>query len=212
MIVGVDFDNTLVNYEGLFHREAVRRGLLSPVMARDKLSVRDALRQDGRDDDFTLLQGHVYGPGLLEAPAYPDALAVVARLSAAGHMVYIISHKTRYPYRGPAHDLHETARRWLEAHGFLGPDMLTPDRVLLEPSLDAKLRQIDVIGCSHFIDDLPEFLGHPDFPPMTERLLFDPLCRYGGMPASSLQVFSSWKKIGAFLLDGQGRTVDRAEP
>lgn len=207
MIVGIDFDNTLVNYEGLFYREAVRRHLVPPSIARDRLSVRDALRQDGRDEDFTLLQGYVYGPGLREAPAHPHALDVVRRLTAAGCAVSVISHKTRHPYRGPAYDLHGAARRWLEDRGFLDAGMLTPDRVFLEPALDAKLRRIEAVACTHFIDDLPEFLGHPDFPPMTARLLFDPLRRYGSEPESSLRAFPSWMEIGAFLLGERGRST-----
>lgn len=206
MIVGIDFDNTLVDYEGLFHREAVRRGLVPSSTGRDKLSVRNALRQDGRDEDFTLLQGYVYGPGILEAPAYPGALDVVERLLAAGCSVYVISHKTRRPYRGPAYDLHEAARRWLEVRGFLAPGMLPPENVLLEPALDAKLRQIGTTGCSFFVDDLPEFLCHADFPPATERLLFDPLGHHAG--EQSLRRFASWREIGAFLLgeeDGAAR-------
>jgi hypothetical protein len=34
------------------------------------------------------------------------------------------------------------------------------------------------MGCTHFIDDLPEFLAEPAFPPDVRRILFDPGDRY----------------------------------
>jgi hypothetical protein len=37
--------------------------------------------------------------------------------------------------------------------------------VFLEPTKADKLTRIATLGCTHFIDDLPEFLSDPGFPP-----------------------------------------------
>ena len=64
MILGVDFDNTLVCYDGLFHAAAVAGGLMPLDAPCDKRGVRQWFIERDREKDFTLLQGEVYGPGL----------------------------------------------------------------------------------------------------------------------------------------------------
>ena len=174
MIIGIDFDNTLVNYDNLFYTEAVTRQLLPPETKPSKQEVRDALRRLGREEDFTLIQGHVYGPGILGAQPYPGAWETVNAFIKAGHEVYVVSHKTRFPYRGPKYDLHDAAYRWLDAWKFTAPAMLSHDKIFLEPTLLGKLQRITELGCAYFIDDLPELLCHPEFPLNTKRILFDP--------------------------------------
>ena len=69
--VGVDFDNTLVCYDSLFVRAAADRGWLADEASADKTAVRDCLRGLGREDDWTELQGEVYGRRILEAAPPP---------------------------------------------------------------------------------------------------------------------------------------------
>jgi hypothetical protein len=52
--------------------------------------------------------------------------------------------------------------------------------VFFAETKQGKLQQIADLGCTHFIDDLPEFLLEPDFPAGVERILFDPWNRYAG--------------------------------
>jgi len=61
MRIGIDFDNTIACYDGVFHAAALERGLIPADIGRDKNSVRDHLNGAGRNDDFTELQGYVYG-------------------------------------------------------------------------------------------------------------------------------------------------------
>ena len=61
MRIGIDFDNTIACYDGVFHAAALERGLIPADLGRDKNSVRDHLNGAGRKDDFTELQGYVYG-------------------------------------------------------------------------------------------------------------------------------------------------------
>ena len=201
MILGVDFDNTLACYSGLFHAEAVLRGLIPAASPVHKQGVRDVLRAKGRDADFTLLQGQIYGPGILAAPVYEDAVQTLESLKAQGAIIYIISHKTRFPYLGPKHDLHEFANRWLEERGFYREDLLPPSHVFLEQSKESKLRRIAELGCTHFVDDLPEILTHPDFPRGTEPLLFAPddEGQTVALPSNVFPTFTTWKALSAHL-------------
>ena len=174
MVLGVDFDNTIVGYDEVFHRVALEQGLIPAGVTPDKVSVRRYLVGQGLEDAWTEMQGLVYGERMLDAAPFPGVLDFFKRCRARGLDVFIISHRTRTPYRGPKYDLHQAAHRWLEYHGFYCPDGigLGRDRVFFELTKGEKLARIAQVGCSHFIDDLPEILGAAEFPAKVERILF----------------------------------------
>lgn len=197
MLIGLDFDNTLVRYDEVFHAAAVARGLIPAEVPALKDAIRDRLRAEGREADWTELQGWVYGPGMAQAEAFPGAGEFLAACRARGVSARIISHRTRRPVRGPAHDLHAAARGWLARSGLLGPETgLGLQDAYLEETLPGKLARIAEQGCTHFIDDLPEFLSAPGFPPGVERLLFDPARRHLGSPHARA---GSWGEFSRLL-------------
>ncbi|MBI2264649.1 MAG: haloacid dehalogenase-like hydrolase [Armatimonadetes bacterium] len=199
MIIGTDFDNTIVCYETLFHKTAVAAGLIPETTSANKGAVRDYLRQCGKEDAWTELQGTVYGLDIRDAHAFPGAPDFFKHCRDKGIEIHIISHKTRTPFLGPPYDLHETSYHWLESRGFFDPEgiALSGKRVHFELTREGKLRRIAEVGCTHFIDDLPEFLKDPLFPAGVRRILFDPA---GQAPRDPCYFrASSWAQIGKFL-------------
>ena len=176
MILGLDLDNTLVCYDQLFWRLATGREWIPAEIPCRKECVRDELRRRGRENDWVLLQGEVYGPRMVEASPFPQVLTALAQLRDAGWQLHIISHRTRAPFAGPSYDLHAAAKNWLHSHGFLDESRtgLNAERVFLETEKAAKLARIQVVGCHGFIDDLPELLTDEKFPAGVQRILFDP--------------------------------------
>lgn len=176
MVVGIDFDNTIVCYDRVFHEEALRQGLIPLEVPIAKNGIRDYLRASGREADWTRLQGHVYGACMSGAEAFPGVMDFFAHCGRKQIPTFIISHKTRHPYTGDSYDLHRSAAEWLTMKGFFDPARigLAPDRVYWELTRREKLARIEATGCTHFIDDLPEVLAEPGFPPGVERILFDP--------------------------------------
>jgi hypothetical protein len=175
MLIGIDFDNTIVCYDGIFHATAQERGLIPADLPATKGAVRDHLRATGREDIWTEMQGFVYGPALARAEPFPGVWDFMRRCAESGIDFRVVSHKTRTPYQGPAYDLHASALEWLArvaaAHGV----KLDPAKdVFLEPTKASKLARIGTLACDWFIDDLPEFLTEADFPKGTRRVLFDP--------------------------------------
>jgi hypothetical protein len=72
--------------------------------------------------------------------------------------------------------------------------------VFLELTRREKVARIAAVGCSHFIDDLPELFAEEDFPEATRRILFDPNDRHVEQ-TSSLRL-SSWEAIERVFLSG----------
>ena len=191
-LVGLDFDNTLVRYDKLFHQLALEKGLIEESLPADKTSIRDYLRSQGQDEQFTLLQGEVYGLRILEAEPAEGMLMALGELHQRGIPMVLVSHKTRTPYKGPAYDLHQAAWSWLEQHGFFAPDGLgwSRNQVFFEESKQAKVARIEAQGCSHYVDDLPEILEV--LPLGIQAILYDPTMQYN---ISAIPVISDWAQL-----------------
>lgn len=196
--IGIDFDNTIVSYDTLFYRVALERGLIPADLTRTKLSVRDHLRQSGREHIWTELQGYVYGARMEDALAYPGAIDFFSWAQASGNKLVIISHKTRRPFLGHPYDLHEAARGWVRKFLTEQPQPLIQEAdVYFELTKDEKLGRVAALDLDYFIDDLPEILSAPGFPPRTAGLLFDPDGAFTG--DAQIHAFRSWQHISQHI-------------
>lgn len=197
MLLGLDFDNTLISYDVLFRKVALDKNLIPADTPAQKNAVRDRLREQGMEEEWIHLQGEVYGARILEAEAYPAMRAVLRRLSSMRVPMCIVSHKTRTPYRGQPWDLHAAARSWLSQAGFHDPEGLAwrEDQVFFELTKEAKVARILELGCTHYVDDLPEILEL--LPGGVERILFAPGGDAGGV--NGCKTMRSWEELPALL-------------
>ena len=74
MKVGFDFDNTIVAFDKLFHKVGVEKDLIPKALPESKIAIRDYLRDQGKEEMWTEMQGFVYGKRILEADPYPQVL------------------------------------------------------------------------------------------------------------------------------------------
>lgn len=202
MLIGIDFDNTIVCYDQIFHSLARERGLIPANVPVNKGAVRDHLRAAGRESLWTELQGYVYGPGLGRADAFEGVWDFVRACEDRGIDVRIVSHKTLHPYAGPSYDLHAASRRWLDAE--IGRNRLNFDsgrHLHLELTKADKLARIGALRCDWFIDDLPEFLQEDAFPTTTRQILFDPSGE-AALPPRAVRA-KSWAAINAGFFSAQ---------
>jgi hypothetical protein len=174
MRIGIDFDNTIVDYEGAFHAAAMERGLVTADLPKTKNSVRDFLNSAGRKDDFTALQGYVYGTRMNLAKVYPGFREFVAIASASRNDLFIVSHKTQFPLLGPKYDMHEAARVFLAGHRLSADDAVPGQNIFFEETKEQKIDRAAALHLDVFIDDLPEILTMPGLPDRCRRILFAP--------------------------------------
>jgi hypothetical protein len=176
MRIGIDLDNTLIDYARLFVKTAQSWGLVQPRFRGGKREVRDEIRRQPQGElSWQKLQGYVYGRGIEDAVLFPGAGSFLERCRREGKIVFIVSHKTSMGHYDPAAvNLHKAALEWMERQGFFSAQGfgLERERVFFEPTLEAKLARIATLHCSAFIDDLEEVLGASTFPANVRRILF----------------------------------------
>ena len=187
MIIGFDFDNTIVCYDNAIAILAEQQFDLPPDLPRTKLGIRDFLRARGREEEWTRFQGELYGPGMIHAEPFEDALNVIDKLAALGHRLNVISHRTRFPYLGERHDLHGFAGAWVRERV---PAVF--DSVSFHETKAAKIATIARSRCDVFLDDLPEILSDPAFPSSTIGVLFAPNTEVGSWQGRCV---ASWQDL-----------------
>ena len=67
MIVGFDFDNTIIDYTSSFIELAKKKNLVPLKINKDKISIRNYLRDKNIEEEWTILQGEVYGKNIMRA-------------------------------------------------------------------------------------------------------------------------------------------------
>lgn len=200
--IGIDFDNTIVNYDHLFYMVAVEQGVVPVEIPVNKIAIRDYLRQKNQESIWTEMQGYVYGARMSEAKAYPGALEFMCAARKDGHELAIMSHKTRYPFLGPQYDLHAAAHAWVEHHLRIDcVSIISEGKVFFELTVEEKLARAADFGCDVFIDDLPEILFAKTFPDRARRVLFDPENNHAIVSSEAYTRCRSWTEIQAALFE-----------
>ncbi len=193
MKVGIDFDNTIVSYDSLFYKVALELGVIPEEIDRTKISVRDFLRKNNKNDIWTSIQGMVYGEKMIEAEVYEGFIEFIKFLKSEKFDFCIISHKTKYPFIGKKTNLHNAALNWIQKFLNIDNQILIKDELIyFEDTKELKVDRIISEKCDVFIDDLPEIFEIPSFPDFVNKYLFDPNETYVGNQFLS---FSSWLEI-----------------
>jgi len=167
--VGIDLDNTIVDYTESFARGVSALGF-AVERAGGKSGLRDALRAGPNGERaWQRLQAFAYGDGMAYARPFPGVERFVAEAVKRGVEVTIVSHKTQFAAARPDVDLRAAASGWLAQNTVLGR---LP--VLYADSRAEKLALIERTAVPIFIDDLPEVFADPAFPAGVQRWLFAP--------------------------------------
>ncbi len=174
MLIGLDFDNTIICYDELFHKVALGKGLIPAYLPVEKRTIRDYLRNKGREDKWTLIQGEVYGERILEAVPFKGVFDALKILQNNGAHLVLVSHKTRTPFMGKQLDLQQAARNWLAEQRVFDTQGLDwkINQVFFELTKEEKVQRICKLQCTHYVDDLPEILEM--LPKNISRIQFQP--------------------------------------
>ena len=196
--IGLDFDNTIANYDQAFPEVARILGyetnnLTATLNKRDlKLKL---LKQPEGDTAWQKVQGLVYGKFIDLASLYPGVYEFVLRALASGHEIFIVSHKTELGHFDESRTpLRQAATTWLINQKLVGDSDL---KVKLQNIFYAEIRaekinKIAELQLDVFIDDLDEVLSDRSFPKRTRKILF------GSASTTSQEILAmqSWREVG----------------
>lgn len=202
-LLGIDFDNTLVDYDDLIHLVSLERGLVDSTQAQGKKEIRDAIRKlDNGEIHWQKVQALVYGPRMPEAIISFGAKDFLRECVRNQVKVNVVSHKTTFAnYDETGTNLQDAALEWLEANGLFHTKEygLTHSDVYFEPTRQQKLDRILQLRCSHFIDDLEETFLEASFPESTQRILYSPQKLESSNP--EIKLVGNWPLITEYLFN-----------
>ena len=198
MIIGIDFDNTIADYTGVFHHVGVKLGWLPKEVGQTKEDVKAYFINAGNEPKWTELQGIVYGKEINQAKPYLGCLKTLQQLKAQGHTLKLVSHKTKYPIIGEKVDFHVAAKYWLSSHQFTQCNNAPFEgfHLYFKETKTLKVQTIDELNCDIFIDDLSSVLSDPLFPSRTKKIHFT-----SSIDASPTIKSDSWIEIGQIILN-----------
>lgn len=174
MKIGIDLDNTIIDYQGVFSEIAIEKGYIKKQDAHTKEEVKQLMHSKGMNEEFTELQGLVYGKEILRAKPMQGVIEAMKKSRSMKVDLVIISHKTRYPYKGEKIDLHIAAKDWLTKNNLLREELtgITEDKLFFEATMEDKINRIKREKCDAFIDDLETVLEK--LPRYVSKIHFNP--------------------------------------
>ena len=114
MRIGIDLDNTIIDYSYSFFKVAKEDNLISNRDPKNKKAIKSILISKYGENVWTKLQGKVYGEKIMNAKKYKNFMNFIYYMSNKSIEIFIISHKTKYPFLGKKTNLHNSANFWIE--------------------------------------------------------------------------------------------------
>ena len=190
MIVGIDLDNTIINYQNSFKQIAKSENIkINKNLIKEKLKT---IIEQRSKDQWTIIQGEVYGKKINRAKLFKDFKKFFNFAINNKIRLVIISHKTKFPILGEKKNLHDLAKKFLKRK--INNNYFKENKNLFfETSLEKKINRIRNEECDFFIDDLKKIFTNYKFPLYTEGLL------YNSNKDENLKNFSNWKEIIFFF-------------
>ena len=192
MIVGIDLDNTIINYNNSFKILAKKNKIINKSSKQfNKSQIKEKLTKID-ENLWTKLQGEIYGKYINYAKIFPGFVKFINFLNKNNINFKIISHKTKYPYIGQKYNLHTSAINYLKSN--LSTNLKLGKNLFFESTLKKKIIRIKKENCDIFIDDLEKVFLDKSFPTSTIKILYK-----NRNLIRNVKNIESWEKIRTFL-------------
>ncbi len=161
IVIGLDFDNTLVSYDEVMRQTALDLGFMRDDQdVSGKEQVRDFIRSlSSGEIKWQVLQAEVYGKRMSQVCLIDGVKQFLLACKDAHVQTFIVSHKSKHAAQDKEGiNLQEVALSWMREQYFFDKKGLglSEDRVYFEETRGKKVNRIKELACTHFIDDLKE--------------------------------------------------------
>jgi hypothetical protein len=203
MNIGIDLDNTIINYEAAFLAASESLSLELPFTTRSKSDIRQFIRASPSGEKlWQQLQGLTYGKFLTtHAKIYPGFMRFVWRCKRLGHHVIIVSHKTENAHYDDTRKfpLREVASEFLLEQGFTTVEHPLVGGVVFHETREAKVTFIKNMAFDWFIDDLSEVLDELIDQVSLNKILFTGSHAIDFIDGRSYKGISDWQQIDSLI-------------
>ena len=204
MLIGLDFDNTIANYDSVFKEICTHFNLLENEWSGTKKELKEVIFSlpDG-EETWMKIQGRAYGEFMNKAELMPGVANFLFNCRIKEIPVCVISHKTEYGHFDKKKvSLRSEAMKWMEEKSLFNESFstLNKNNVFFYNTREEKVKKISALKCTHFVDDLVEVFKEPHFPKKTKRILLDTSEKE---KVNKFSVFNNWMDISNALLGKQ---------
>ena len=112
MIIGIDFDNTIIDYTNIIKFIIKDRKLKIKKKNPNKDDLKNYIVLNYGEKEWTKLQGQMYGYYIKYAKPTKGLTNFLKKINNKNFQIYIISHKTKFPILGKKINLHNAAKQW----------------------------------------------------------------------------------------------------
>ena len=195
-IFGIDFDNTIINYDLVFKDQAEKLNLIPKSWVGSKTELRNFIKSlSGGNKLWMRLQGQVYGKYINHASPNIGVQQFFFHCRLHNIPIYIVSHKTRYGHFDEQKiNLRKSALDWLQKNLLVDSEIspLVKENVFFANTRKEKNQIIRSLNCTHFIDDLIEVFQEKNFPEKTRKILYN---TYTKNVPSHILIQKTWPEI-----------------
>ena len=192
--LGIDLDNTIISYDDLIHNLAKKKfpKIRLSKNIRLKKIIKNKIIKFYNNDQWTKLQGIIYGEKILEAKLFNNFKEGIQKLKDEFE-IFIISHKTNKAAIGKNINLRSAAKKFLKKNdiSFCKNELINRNKILFASTQKEKIKLIKNNGIDIFIDDLDIVLQA--LPNQIKKIHFS-------KKKYKFENFYDWKKITQILL------------
>ena len=196
--LGIDFDNTITNYDGVFSKVAVSENMISKDTSHafnTKVDVKNYLININEEEKWTELQGLVYGKYIKFAKPQKNLIQTIKLLTEADIFLCIVSHRTKFPFIGEKTNLHDAARQWLNENLF---QLISDTNIYFEETIENKVKRANSLNLDFFVDDLPKILLNEKLSQNITKILYKP---EKSIKNRNLIEAQDWSEVGDIILN-----------
>jgi hypothetical protein len=193
--IGLDFDNTIVNYDRVFHFLAKKKYKLSSLH-NTKKEIRKKIINLKGERSWMAMQGQAYGKHMYKAEMSLGFKNFLHRAIINDSKIFIISHKTEFGHFDKSKtNLRKKSYEWIAKNINKNEKIkINKKNIFFLSSISSKINKIKELKLNYFIDDLELILNDKDFPKSTTKILYNTPTKN-----NSFVNYINWREISHYI-------------
>ena len=184
--IGIDLDNTIINYENSFRvflkkYKVKKKGI-------NKIQIKKFNFKKINIKNWTQAQEEIYGNYIGYAKKFLFYNLFEKFALNKGFKLYIISHKTKYSQFSKKYNLHKSSKKWIKKN-----INFKEYKIFFLNTMSKKIAKIKKINPDYYIDDLAKILKDKRMPKNTIKIHFSQKNQ------KNLINLKTWKEIKRFI-------------